>query len=124
MVRRHRHRIEAYFNEAKIPIVPSYLIRSSPANTADAVLCDLYARNAVHAAMAVDHILDTLLVAAGTRGTRAEPEPWAGQRLGAQLLRKVQIRNAKEVFWDIVSVDQHDTPINPASQEGQPTPGD
>jgi 6-phosphofructokinase 1 len=52
-----RERIEAYFNEAKIPIVmryfdPSYLIRSSPANAADAVLCDFYARNAVHAAMA------------------------------------------------------------------------
>jgi 6-phosphofructokinase 1 len=31
---------------------PSYLIRSSPANAADAILCDLYARNAVHAAMA------------------------------------------------------------------------
>jgi 6-phosphofructokinase 1 len=52
-----RERIEAYFKEAKIPIVmryfdPSYLIRSSPANAADAVLCDLYARNAVHGAMA------------------------------------------------------------------------
>ena len=52
-----RERIEAYFKEAGIPIVmryfdPSYLIRSSPANAADAVLCDLYARNAVHAAMA------------------------------------------------------------------------
>jgi 6-phosphofructokinase 1 len=52
-----RERIEAYFKGANIPIVvryfdPSYLIRSSPANAADAVLCDLYARNAVHAAMA------------------------------------------------------------------------
>jgi 6-phosphofructokinase 1 len=52
-----RERIEAYFKEANIPIVmryfdPSYLIRSSPANAADSVLCDLYARNAVHAAMA------------------------------------------------------------------------
>ena len=52
-----RERIEVYFKEAKIPIAmryfdPSYLIRSSPANAADAVLCDLYARNAVHAAMA------------------------------------------------------------------------
>jgi 6-phosphofructokinase 1 len=50
-------RIETYFKEVKIPIVmryfdPSYLIRSSPANAADSVLCDLYARNAVHAAMA------------------------------------------------------------------------
>src|SRR6516225_9793915 len=45
------------FEETNIPIVmryfdPSYLIRSSPANAADAILCDLYARNAVHAAMA------------------------------------------------------------------------
>ena len=52
-----RERIECYFREANIPIVmryfdPSYQIRSSPANAADAVLCDLYARNAVHAAMA------------------------------------------------------------------------
>ncbi len=52
-----RERIEAYFKETNIPIVmryfdPSYLIRSSPANAADSVLCDLYARNAVHTAMA------------------------------------------------------------------------
>ncbi|MCC6353850.1 MAG: ATP-dependent 6-phosphofructokinase [Verrucomicrobiae bacterium] len=31
---------------------PSYIIRSVPADSEDAVLCDLYARNAVHAAMA------------------------------------------------------------------------
>jgi hypothetical protein len=30
--------------------------------------------------------------------------------LGTQVLGKVQIRNAKEVFWDIVSVDQHARP--------------
>ena len=52
-----REIIEAYFKEAKIPIAmryfdPSYSIRSSPANAADSILCDLYARNAVHAAMA------------------------------------------------------------------------
>jgi 6-phosphofructokinase 1 len=52
-----RDRIEAYFKVANVPIImryfdPSYLIRSSPANAADSVLCDLYARNAVHAAMA------------------------------------------------------------------------
>jgi hypothetical protein len=41
----------------------------------------------------------------------AEPEPWAGQRLCAQVLGKVQIRNTKEVFWEIVSVDQHGKPI-------------
>ena len=33
-------------------IDPSYIIRSVPANSDDAVLCDMYARNAVHAALA------------------------------------------------------------------------
>jgi 6-phosphofructokinase 1 len=52
-----RERIETYFKEANIPIVmryfdPSYLIRSNAANASDSLLCDLYARNAVHAAMA------------------------------------------------------------------------
>jgi 6-phosphofructokinase 1 len=52
-----RERIESYFREANIPIVmryfdPSYSIRSRRANAADSILCDLYARNAVHAAMA------------------------------------------------------------------------
>ena len=31
---------------------PSYMIRSVPADSEDAILCDQYARNAVHAAMA------------------------------------------------------------------------
>ena len=31
---------------------PSYIIRSSPANAEDSILCDLFARHAVHAAMA------------------------------------------------------------------------
>ena len=52
-----RERIEAYFKAEKIPVVmryfdPSYLVRSSPANAEDAILCDLFARHAVHAAMA------------------------------------------------------------------------
>jgi 6-phosphofructokinase 1 len=52
-----REKIEAYFRAEKIPVVmryidPSYLIRSSPANAEDSILCDLFARNAVHAAMA------------------------------------------------------------------------
>jgi 6-phosphofructokinase 1 len=52
-----RERIETYFKEVNIPIAmryfdPSYSIRSSAANAADSVLCDFYARNAVHAAMA------------------------------------------------------------------------
>jgi len=52
-----RERIETYFKAENIPIVmryidPSYLVRSSPANAEDSILCDLFARNAVHAAMA------------------------------------------------------------------------
>ena len=52
-----RSRIEGHFAAAKTPIVmryfdPSYIVRSSPANSEDSILCDLFARNAVHAAMA------------------------------------------------------------------------
>lgn len=52
-----RNSIENFFEAENIPVVlryidPSYIIRSSPANAEDSVLCDLYARNAVHAAMA------------------------------------------------------------------------
>ena len=52
-----REKIEAWFNARKIPFVmryfdPSYIVRSSPANAEDSVLCDLYARHAAHAAMA------------------------------------------------------------------------
>jgi len=50
-------RIKEYFREEGIPVImryfdPSYQVRSSPANANDSVLCDLFARNAVHAAMA------------------------------------------------------------------------
>ncbi len=52
-----RQRIEASFKAAGIPLAmryfdPSYVIRSQPANCEDSILCDLYARHAVHAAMA------------------------------------------------------------------------
>ena len=52
-----RERIDAHFKAAGIPIAmryfdPSYVVRSRPANSDDSILCDLYARNAVHAAMA------------------------------------------------------------------------
>ncbi|MGB7768211.1 MAG: ATP-dependent 6-phosphofructokinase [Verrucomicrobiia bacterium] len=52
-----RGRIEAYFEAQKISIVmryfdPSYHVRSGPANSEDSILSDLFARNAVHAAMA------------------------------------------------------------------------
>ena len=49
--------ILSYFKQANIPVDvkyfdPSYFVRSVPANCEDALLCDLLARNAVHAAMA------------------------------------------------------------------------
>ncbi len=52
-----RERIEAHFKARGIPIVmryvdPGYLIRSCPADAEDAILCDSFARHAVHAAMA------------------------------------------------------------------------
>lgn len=52
-----RERIERYFKAEGIPVTlryidPSYLIRSVPADAEDAILCDFFARNAVHAALA------------------------------------------------------------------------
>ena len=52
-----RERIETYFKAEGVPMVfryfdPSYQIRSRMANCGDAILCDQFARNAVHAAMA------------------------------------------------------------------------
>jgi len=52
-----REKIETFFKGENIPIAiryfdPSYEIRSCPANSEDALLCDLFARHAVHAAMA------------------------------------------------------------------------
>jgi hypothetical protein len=68
----------------------------------------------------VGHILDALPVTTGIKSPRPEPEPWAGQTLGAQVLGEAQFRNAKEVFWDVVPVDQHCTAIirrsRPANQ--------
>jgi 6-phosphofructokinase 1 len=50
-------RIRAFFKKERMPVVlryfdPSYQVRSRPANCEDALLCDLFARHAVHAAMA------------------------------------------------------------------------
>lgn len=50
-------KIKSYFKSEGISVViryfdPSYQIRSRPANCEDALLCDLFARHAVHAAMA------------------------------------------------------------------------
>ena len=52
-----RDRIDAYFKAEGIAVTlryidPSYTIRSVPADAEDAMLCDLLARHAVHAAMA------------------------------------------------------------------------
>jgi 6-phosphofructokinase 1 len=52
-----REKIEAFFKAEDIPVAlryfdPSYQVRSRPANAEDSLLCDLYARHAVHAAMA------------------------------------------------------------------------
>ncbi len=52
-----RERIESYLKAEDVPfalryIDPSYLVRSVPARSEDAILCDYFARNAVHAAMA------------------------------------------------------------------------
>lgn len=52
-----KEQIQAYFKREKMPvnlkyIDPSYIIRSVPANTVDALLCDQLARRAVDAAMA------------------------------------------------------------------------
>ncbi len=52
-----RTKIEEFFKAEGIPVVmryfdPSYQVRSRPANCEDALLCDLFARHAVHAAMA------------------------------------------------------------------------
>jgi 6-phosphofructokinase 1 len=50
-------KITSYFKAGGISVViryfdPSYQVRSRPANCEDALLCDLFARHAVHAAMA------------------------------------------------------------------------
>jgi 6-phosphofructokinase 1 len=52
-----RDKIKDYFDAEGILVVvryfdPSYQVRSRPANSEDALLCDLFARHAVHAAMA------------------------------------------------------------------------
>ncbi|MFP4355844.1 MAG: ATP-dependent 6-phosphofructokinase [Phycisphaerae bacterium] len=50
-------RIKQYFADQRIElnlkyIDPSYIVRSVPANSHDQILCDMFARNAVHAGMA------------------------------------------------------------------------
>lgn len=50
-------RIEEWFGARRIPFVmryfdPSYIVRSSPDNAEDTIICDQFARHAAHAAMA------------------------------------------------------------------------
>jgi 6-phosphofructokinase 1 len=52
-----KKQIVDYFSQRKIPVTvryfdPSYHVRSCTANTTDSLLCEQFARNAVHAAMA------------------------------------------------------------------------
>jgi 6-phosphofructokinase 1 len=52
-----KEKIESFFKAEDLPVAiryfdPSYQVRSRPANCEDDLLCDLFARNAVHAAMA------------------------------------------------------------------------
>ncbi len=52
-----KEKIKEHFEKQRFPVTiryldPSYYIRSVPASTVDSVLCDSFARNAVHAAMA------------------------------------------------------------------------
>jgi 6-phosphofructokinase 1 len=52
-----QNKIEEWFKARKIPFVmryfdPSYIVRSSPDNAEDTVICDQFARHAAHAAMA------------------------------------------------------------------------
>ena len=54
-------------------------------------------------------MLDALPVTTATVLGAPKLEPWVGQRLDAEVLRIVQIRNAKELIWKIVSVNQHGT---------------
>jgi 6-phosphofructokinase 1 len=87
-----RQRIEAHFKAEGIPLVmryfdPSYIVRSSPANAEDSILCDLFARHAVHAAMAGktglvigylhDRFIHVPIELLTTRKKRLDPEGFA-----------------------------------------------
>ena len=89
-----RARIEAHCAAAGLQTVmrymdPSYLVRSSPANAADSILCDLFARYAVHAAMAGktglvigqlhDHFVHVPIELLAARTKRLDPDgpEWA-----------------------------------------------
>ncbi len=82
-------KIEAWFRARKLRFVmryfdPSYIVRSSPANAEDSVLCDLYARHAAHAAMAGktglvigllhDYFIHVPIDLLGTQQKRLDPD--------------------------------------------------
>ena len=87
-----RHKIRDHFEAQRFPVViryfdPSYYIRSVPASTVDSVLCDSFARHAVHAAMAgktdiiigLQHgvFIHVPIPMATTRRKRLSSEEWA-----------------------------------------------
>ena len=87
-----RHKIRDHFEAQRFPVViryfdPSYYIRSVPASTVDSVLCDSFARHAVHAAMAgktdmiigLQHgvFINVPIPMATTQRKRLSAEEWA-----------------------------------------------
>ena len=87
-----RHKIRDHFEAQRFPVViryfdPSYYIRSVPASTVDSVLCDSFARHAVHAAMAgktdmiigLQHgiFINVPIAMATTQRKRLSSEEWA-----------------------------------------------
>ena len=87
-----RDKIRDYFAAQRLPVVlryfdPSYYIRSVPASTVDSVLCDSFARHAVHAAMAgkTDMIIGLMhgvfihvpMTMASKRRKRLSSQEWA-----------------------------------------------
>jgi len=87
-----RDRIRDHFAAQRFPVViryfdPSYYIRSVPASTVDSVMCDSFARHAVHAALAgkTDMIVGLLhgvfinvpIAMATSRRKRLSAEEWA-----------------------------------------------
>src|SRR5689334_493958 len=82
-------KIEEWFHARKIPFVmryfdPSYIVRSSPDNAEDTILCDQFARHAAHAAMAGktglvigllhDHFIHVPIELLASQQKRLDPE--------------------------------------------------
>ena len=87
-----RDKIRDHFHAQRFPVTiryfdPSYFIRSVPASTVDSVLCDSFARHAVHAAMAgktdmligLQHgaFIHVPIAMATTQRKRLSSEEWA-----------------------------------------------